>query len=142
MSYTPRATVVLLCSLLLLNGAGATGQTLPSSPRDGVFVVADFDKGAEVVVVAKNAQARVSTGGAAHGESFLRIEPRSAEGGTSYVRLRLPDSAAFVGRERLTASLRGAATSDDEKPLDLSWMVLDGGGNPIFLRRFSLKPGE
>jgi len=55
------------------------------------------------------------------------------------MRLPLPARVEMVGHDQLSARLRVAAT---QPSVDLTWMALDGEAKPIFIRRFSLPPGE
>lgn len=124
------ATLVLLA----LN-ASATAQTRPAPGG----LVADFEKGTGSIVITKNAATTRISEESDHPNTFLRLQPKTDEAGKAYARIVLPRGVTMVGRDRLTAQLRAATT---QPSVDLAWLALDAKAEPIFQRRFTLKPGE
>jgi hypothetical protein len=121
--------------LTLILPAIAAAQTQPVGDR----VVADFEKGHRSTVIAKNVAATKTSEPTTPPNEFLRLEPQTPDAGTAYVRLVLPAQTSMAGSDRLTARLRASTT---QPTIHVTWLGLDAKAEPIFQRRFSLKPGE
>jgi hypothetical protein len=95
--------------------------------------IADFEAGHSFTINVKGAKATTSGDGAAQGQTYLRISPSQEH---ASIRLGVPKSSSFVGREQLSASVRTS------QPVNVTWMALDERHQPIFLSISKLEGGN